>query len=81
MNNINKLVGVRFDRAVLEQLTEEELSLLYLMYHKLFNREIDLRSVFVQPVINKIKKIDTLTEEGCKVRDNIIKKIEQYYQY
>jgi hypothetical protein len=69
----------RFDKRVLESLNEDELALLYLLYHKLFNRDIDLRSVFVQPVIDKIQNAKHLTEEGCKVRDNIIKKIESYY--
>lgn len=76
----NKTIVDRFDRHILEQLSEDELSLLYLLYHKLFNRDVDLRSVFVQPVLNKIKDADEkLNEQGRKVRDNIVKKIEMYY--
>lgn len=76
----NKTIVDRFDRHILEQLSEDELSLLYLLYHKLFNRDVDLRSVFVQPVLNKIKDADEkLNEQGRKVRDNIVKKIEAYY--
>jgi|GEM_PF-6147041 len=74
--------GVRFDKPVLESLSEDELSLLYLLYHKLFNRKVDLRSVFVQPVLNKIKEKDhQLTEEGIKIRDSIVKKVENYYSW
>lgn len=76
----NKTIVDRFDKHILEQLSEDELSLLYLLYHKLFNRDIDLRSVFVQPVLYKIKDADDkLNEQGRKVRDNIVKKIESYY--
>lgn len=76
----NKTIVDRFDKHILEQLSEDELSLLYLLYHKLFNRDVDLRSVFVQPVLNKIKGADEkLNEQGRKIRDNIVKKIEAYY--
>jgi hypothetical protein len=71
----------RFDKAVLESLTEDELALLYLLYHKLFNREVDLRCVFVQPVLSKIKEKDhNLTLEGKEARDRLVEKIEAYYK-
>lgn len=78
MNNNYKAVN-RFDKAVLDQLNEDELSLLYLLYYKLFDRTIDLRSVFVEPVLARIKNAKHLNEEGVKVRDSIVNKIESYY--
>ena len=80
MSKTSNIRVCRFDKGVLDQLTEDELSLLYLLYHELFNRTIDLRSVFVQPVLAKIKNTNKLNEEGIIVRDNIVKKIEQYYE-
>jgi hypothetical protein len=69
----------RFDRQFLELLNEDELSLLYMLYHKIFQRTIDLRCVFVQPVLNRIKQRDDLNEEGVQVRNNIIEKAKHYY--
>lgn len=79
MNKDNKTITCRFDKGILDQLTEDELALLYLLYHKLFDKTIDLRSVFVQPVLSKIQTAKHLTSEGIQVRDNIVNKINSYY--
>lgn len=73
------MIKDRFHKHALEQLSEDELALLYTMYHRLFDKQVDLRCVFVQPVLNKIRSCTNLNEEGCKVRDNIVNKIEGYY--
>jgi len=72
----------RFDIHILESLHEDELALLYMLYNKLFDREhVDLRSVIVSPVIAKLRDYnDELTADGIKVRDSIIKKVEEYFK-
>lgn len=70
---------MRFDKKLLDSLTEDELALLYLLYYKIFDKKIDLRCVFVQPVLSKIKERTDLNTDGIKVRDILVKKIEDYY--
>ena len=74
------LRNARFDKRFLETLNEDELSLLYLLYHKIFNRTIDLRCVFVQPVLSRIQQRSDLNVQGCVVRDKIVDKVHQYYE-
>ena len=77
------MANERFDKHVLESLSEDELSLLYMMHSKLFDREhVDLRSVFVQPVLAEIQTSNSttmLTSEGQGARDRIVSKVCSYY--
>lgn len=74
------MIKERFNVHALEQLNEDELSLLYLLYNTLFDREhVNLQSVFVGPVLKRITNTTVLNEEGCKVRDSIVSKLESFY--
>ena len=77
------MANERFDKHVLESLSEDELALLYMMHNKLFDREhVDLRCVFVQPVISEIQSTEStamLTSEGQGARDRIVGKVCSYY--
>ena len=78
------MANERFDKHVLETLNEDELALLYMMHSKLFDREhVDLRSVFVQPVMAEIQSSNAtsmLTSEGVEARDRVVSKVCNYFR-